>query len=362
MPADAMARGSTSETLRRQLAAVERLAQVGFWEWTIETDDVVWSDELYRIFGLEPGALVPTYATWLEAIHPEDREEADRLVTRAYETHASYAFDHRIVRPDGLIRVLHGRGNVELDDAGRPVRILGITSDVTEARREESWLRDFVSDVAHELRTPLTALQASVDLLRGNREDLPTVARDATMTVLSRQVVRLRTLANSLLDIDALRPDAGKLMLEPVTVEAAVSAAVLATPRPASALLTIDVDPRLRVRAAAGHVERILGALLANAYAYGGDAVSIVVSATEFDVVLKVEDDGAGVADELVGRLFQPFSRGRDAATVGSGLGLTLASKLAAGLGGSLHHQHRPEGGTCFALRLERLATDRGAS
>lgn len=339
----------------RQLAAVERLAQVGFFEWTIATDDLHWSDALYRVFGREPGSFTPSYDAWLQAIHPEDRAAVEAAVGRAFETHDAYAVEHRIVRPDGVVRILHGRGNVELDEQGEPVRIVGIAKDVTEARREEHRLRDFVTDVAHELRTPLSAVQSSVDLLRASREDLPQDARDATMNVLSRQLRQLRTLANALLEIDALKPAPEALMLEDVRVEDALSAAVVSTPRPERSLLAVHIEDGLTARGTYEHLERVVSALLANAFEHGGETVELRAARDGYDIRVTVADDGPGVPPDLIDELYVPFSRGRDVATTGAGLGLTLASRLTEALGGRLRYRNRPGGGAEFTVQLEAV-------
>lgn len=339
---------------RRRLASIERLAQVGFWEWTIGTGELIWSDELYRVFGHEPGDVRPSYEAWLAAIHPDDRPEVQALVERAVRTHESYAVDHRIIRPDGAVRLVHGRGDVEVGPDGEAVRLSGIASDVTESRRASEHLHEFVSEVAHELRTPLASIQSSVDLLRLTRQDLPPEARDATMTVLGRQVSRLRSVANALLEIDALRPISGGISLVPVRVEHAVAQAISAVPRPDLVLLSVDVPSQLEVKADTELLGRALGALLSNAYQHGGDAIDVRATATDFDVTITVEDDGPGVDPAVRDTMFAPFVRSHAATAPGSGLGLTLAHRLALVMGGRLTYTSRIGGGARFSLVLER--------
>jgi hypothetical protein len=103
----------------------------------VAEDYVAWSDELYRIYGYRPGELQVTLATFLGHVHPDDREAARAVVRRSLDTGEPFEMDHRIVTGSGEVRLLHARGRVEADAAGRPVRMLGTGQDVTAARAAE---------------------------------------------------------------------------------------------------------------------------------------------------------------------------------------------------------------------------------
>lgn len=340
------------ETAERQLADVQRLAQVGFFEWTIATDELVWSDELYRMFGYRPGEFRPSYARWLEAIHPDDRATAAEIVQRAHATLESYAFDHRVVHPDGRVRVLHGRGHVVCDGDGTPVRIVGVTSDVTERRREERHLNDLVQDAAHHLRTPLAAIQGAAEVI--GEPDVPPPLRDGAVAALGRQVQRLRRLSDELLQLQSLRPDGGAVMLAPVPVHEAAAEAVAELASDHRTRVTLEVDPDLVVCASRSHLRRLIGCLLDNAVTHGGDHVVLRARTVGFDGVIEVIDDGPGVADDVRDQLFQLFARGRSASSPGDGLGLVVVRRITELLGGSVAYQPRSPRGAHFTVTLER--------
>jgi PAS domain S-box-containing protein len=128
------------ERARKRLTEAQRLANVGHWDWNVETGTLEWSDEMYRILGLEPGEVEPTYDAFFEYVHPEDREALDRAVSEALAG-GDYDVDHRIVRPDGEIRIVHERADVTYEH-GDPVKMLGTMQDVTSARRMEQLLSD----------------------------------------------------------------------------------------------------------------------------------------------------------------------------------------------------------------------------
>lgn len=120
----------------QQLATAQRIARIGSWSWDVAEDRVEWSDELCHIFGVPQGALV-TYADYLERLHPDDRERAGQVIGDAAEVGADYSFDHRIVRPDGEVRWVRGRGVVERGPDGRTVRMSGTSQDITEMRNAD---------------------------------------------------------------------------------------------------------------------------------------------------------------------------------------------------------------------------------
>ncbi|MEP6731464.1 MAG: PAS domain-containing protein, partial [bacterium] len=126
--------GSTEEALARSerlRAEVERIAQIGSWEWDIASNRITWSDELFRVFGFDPDGFDPTYEAYVARLHPEDRDRVAANVRRALETGAAFAHTHRAVHEDGSVHVILGRGEVILDENGKPERMVGTAQDVT---------------------------------------------------------------------------------------------------------------------------------------------------------------------------------------------------------------------------------------
>ena len=121
-----------SERLVALLGEAQGVAHIGSWEWHVPSDEVAWSRELYRLYGLRPGGFPANYEGLLSYVHPEDRDAVDRTLRRALVDHAPFSFEHRVVRHDGATRIVHGRGQVETDDSGNPVRIFGTAQDVTD--------------------------------------------------------------------------------------------------------------------------------------------------------------------------------------------------------------------------------------
>jgi PAS domain S-box-containing protein len=134
--------------VQRMLADAQALAHVGSWELglanleDIDANPLRWSDETYRIFGHQPGAVVVSNRLFFDAVHPDDRDLVRMAVSRALREHTPYQIEHRIVWPDGSERHLHEHGTVVCDAAGRPLRMLGTCQDITERKRAETTLRE----------------------------------------------------------------------------------------------------------------------------------------------------------------------------------------------------------------------------
>ena len=115
-----------------RLAEAQSIAALGSWEWDIERDLVSWSDEMHRIYGVDPETFDADYAGFLSFVHPDDRERVDEAVQQAFSTASSFQFDHRIIRPDGEHRTLRASGRVIADETGRAIRMVGIGNDITD--------------------------------------------------------------------------------------------------------------------------------------------------------------------------------------------------------------------------------------
>jgi len=164
-----------SETM---LADAQRVAAVGSFCWNVASGAISWSDELYRIMGLRPREFEPTYDSYLDKVHADDRARLDAVVQEAVSTGRAFEIDHGVLRPDGTVRTLHCRGRVLYDDDGGRARVVGTAQDVTERRRLES-------ELAHQaLHDSLTGLPNRTLLLDRLTQALARVGRHERLLAL----------------------------------------------------------------------------------------------------------------------------------------------------------------------------------
>jgi PAS domain S-box-containing protein len=172
----------------RRLAEAQRLARLGSWHWDIQTNHITWSDELFRIYGLEKGTGGISYDRYIASIHPDERAAVRANVDRTLENHRPFAYDHRIVRPDGSVRVLHAQGQAIEDEQGQLVALSGTGQDITERKR--------IEEEVNQSREQLRRLSAHLENAR--EEERARMAREihdelgGMLTGLKMDVAQLR--------------------------------------------------------------------------------------------------------------------------------------------------------------------------
>lgn len=229
--------------------------------------------------------------------------------------------------------------------------------DVTRLRRLETVRRDFVANLTHELRTPVTAIRGYAETLEST--DVDPATRAEFLQTIHRNAVRIGRLVDDLLVLQELdaRPHA-RLAAEPIDLGLLVQNAIR-TAQPhaerAQVALKSEVDPALRVLGDADRLEQVVQNLVDNGIKYGGSEVRIRAERKATEVDLVVEDDGPGIAEDHLARLFERFYRvdaGRSREQGGSGLGLAIVKHLSESMGGSVSVDSRVGGGARFTVRL----------
>jgi len=188
------ARETAEEALRDLQARVDnaqRLANMGDYDWEIASDTNTWSDQLFRIYGLEPGAVDPNYERFMSFIHPDDRERIQAIHQAAYASGEPYQMIERIVRPDGEVRYLSSNGQVVTDANGTPIRMRGTCIDITERVHAEEEREAHAARVHEEQTRRQAALEINDSVVQGLTAALYALELDDTDSV--RDYVR-RTL------------------------------------------------------------------------------------------------------------------------------------------------------------------------
>lgn len=149
--------GDITERIQAERAMADRekrfhqallAAKGGAWEWNLVTGQVVWSDENYRVLGLDPQTMEGSYESWLGAIHPDDRAYAEAAVAQSIETKRDLKVEYRVVWPSGAVHWIHDAGSLVYDEEGEPVRMFGVHLDITERKLAELEVRQRADQLA----------------------------------------------------------------------------------------------------------------------------------------------------------------------------------------------------------------------
>lgn len=244
------------------------------------------------------------------------------------------------------------KNNINSDSLSRSIRYaIARQRLVSELRRKDAAMREFIALAAHELRTPLTVLAGAAETLvdRWDGASQPDLA--PVVEALDRQANRAQRLARDLLDLSRIeRGDAPVALVDVQTAEVVEHALEAAPPYPDKDVVS-RVNRGLWVRAEPQRLEQVLVNLLMNAYRYGGANIALTSDLRDGFVELEVADDGPGIPEALGDRVFEPFVRGHESRD-GSGLGLTIAARLVETFGGRLSYEGSPQEGARFSIRL----------
>jgi PAS domain S-box-containing protein len=342
------------------------------------------SPQCQAMYGFAPGELPDRPDALDERTHPDDRAAmlADRDAHFAGRT-ARYVNEHRVRCKDGSWKWILARGLViERDAMGRPLRMIGTHTDVTAAKQAEG-LRlerdnaaaadraksEFLSRVSHELRTPLNAVLGFAQLLELDPGGSGERQRGWVQQMLGSGR-HLLALLEDILDLSSLQSGRLAMALEPVSLESVVDEAwtMLAAGSLSTPALLRRFDNQVAglgcvVRADRKRLKQIVGNLLSNAIKYnradGWVRVAVAEAAPACDGApmrweLRVSDQGPGLDEQQLARLYNPFDRlGAERGPVaGTGLGLALTRQLVEALGGEIGVESTPGQGSTFWVRL----------
>jgi PAS domain S-box-containing protein len=358
----------------RMLEHSQSTAHVGSWEVNLAEGSATdpgtlrWSDETYRIFGHEPGAVEVTHQIFFGAIHPDDRGAMRAASKAGVERGEPFEKEYRIVRPDGTVRVIHAWSRFECDAGGRPLRMLGTLQDITERQQLEQELRDadrrkdeFLAMLSHELRNPLAPILNAVEVLdRAPPGDVELTSR--FRAVIARQVQHMKRLLDDLLDVSRVSQGKIQLRKEPLELGAVLLQAVevsrpMIVQKRQELSMTLAPGP-LPLEADPTRLVQVFANLLNNAAKYTdrGGHIVLTVKVEGDEAVVRVRDDGVGMSPELLARAFDLFvqeTRSLDRAQGGLGIGLTMVRTLVKMHGGSVRaFSDGPDRGSELVVRL----------
>lgn len=351
------------EQREAQLKEAEEIAHIGHWEWNLDTSQPSWSEETFRIYGIDVGSTPPAPHELLGLIHPGDRARVSALLEHWMRSPEPLDIQYRILRRTE-VRHLHVRGRfVQAADGQR--RLIGSTQDVTEwvdaqAKLERINRRLLQTDrykdalvgfICHELKNPLGAILGATQLLKEDLAASSAADQTSLLDLAIHSCQWMEHLVRDLIDYAAIQEHRLSLILDSHSNMQLVHEAVKlvqfsATDREIKLDLALDKECVLRVDGR--RVIQVLVNLLSNAIKYGPvrSTVRVRTGIEQDGLRFEVEDEGPGIDEARSDQLFGKFERlDAPAAVEGSGLGLSIAKALVEAHGGSIGVRRLERGG-----------------
>ena len=371
-------------------------SQTGTWDWNLLTNRVSWDDYMYPLFSRTKAEFDGTMDSVITVIHPDDRSMLKRALRQAVEEKRDLDVGFRVVDADGAVRHMASRGRVFFDSDGKPIRMSGVSMDVTRSKQIEEDLSKakeaaetanvekdhFLAILSHELRTPLTPVLATIAMLE-NDETVPAqVQRELQM--IRRNIELEARLIDDLLDIN--RIVRGKLDLHRQVVDVRSLLEHAMQNYCAGAAAKKDIRVSMEITASQTHIfvdssrmTQVFWNLLQNAckftpeggaidvrvyneYRRMGGNKSIVRQDPEgslAELIVQIRDSGMGISTETLPRIFNAFEQGvrsRNRSFGGLGLGLAISRAIMELHGGSITATSEGKNkGTTFFIRLHTV-------
>jgi PAS domain S-box-containing protein len=347
-------------------------AELAMWTWDILRDQIWTTDKGNALFGFAKSDKI-NFDRFLDALHPEDRETVRRAVAKAMNGDGEYESAYRVVLSDGQVRWIAGRGRVEFGD-GKPLRMRGVSLDITERRQAEleaarqrtdlahasrlAIVGELTASIAHEINQPLGAILSNAEtaeiLLQSKQPHLEEIQhiladirkddlRASEVIRRMRELLRKRELEFKLIDLNVVASDVfrfvdGETHRRGVEIEKQFA------------------DTLPVVRGDVIHLQQVLLNLILNgmeAMSESSKSNRRLTIRTAYDgkgnIEVAVEDSGPGIPSERLPRLFDSFFTTK---THGMGLGLSIVRSIVEAHGGRIWAENNASGGACFRFTL----------
>lgn len=359
------------------LKKTQEIAHIGSWYHDHRDQKMVWSDEVYRIFGYKPGEMELSFNALMKMIHEDDRNDFDRAYNLAYHNKTGLEFVHRIRRKDGSERTVRQKAEQEMNSIGRVTRTTGMMADITEQKELEEQLRQsqkmeaiglLAGGIAHDFNNLLMVILCNCDLMLARAkkddpitEDIIEIKRSGQRAAeLTRQLLafsRKQVLKPQIIDLNSVVNDLEK-MIKRLTGEK-IDVVTILSPGTGT------------VRSDRGQIDQIVMNLVVNARDAmpGGGKITIETGTVELDeeymkkyadvkpgryTMLAVTDTGTGMNKETVEKIFEPFFTTKGLGK-GTGLGLSTVYGIVKQSEGYIYCYSEPGKGTTFKIYLPEV-------
>jgi signal transduction histidine kinase len=377
----------------QQLNAAQEIAKIGHWEWDVAANRVSWSNELYKIYRTPPGSDI-SYESYLEKLHPEDRDFVNKAVQQAFAEKSFPSFTHRILFDDGSERILQSKGEVLTNEAGEVVKMIGTAQDITELQKAQVQLQErtqaletsnaelqrFAYVASHDLQEPLRKIMTFASLLEKEVAGNATEKGKVYMDKIVESSDRMQQLIDDILAFsslratrEAFRPTDLNLVLKQVLSDMEV--------RIDTTGATVHADKLPVIEAIPSQMGQLFQNLISNGLKFRKEGVrpSINIncrlvgagevrsheevlgiindfsnhSNREQFVRIEITDNGIGFDDVYAGKIFEIFQRlHSNKMYEGTGIGLAICKRIIDNHHGHIAATGKPGEGATFILFL----------
>lgn len=353
----------------RDLREAQRVAHVGSWSWDLH-ENMVWSEETYRIFGRDPRVPLPIpFTPGAEIFTPESTDRLRLAVEKLVSGGGPYGMDLEFVRPDGSTGWVAARGESVRDENGKVVAISGTVEDITTVKDLQRMREEWTSVIAHDLRQPIGFIEMASEFLPTLHSGVITDREKDMAHRIQSAAQTLARMVDDLLDMSLLEADRLKLERDWIDPRTLVRDTI-------GRLSHLTGQHRVKVKDEGGlvpvyvdqmRIGQVLGNLVSNAVKYGEKESDILVQLSRSDsqVEVAVTNKGKGIDPQDMPRIFGRFSRSKSSpgpGVRGLGLGLYIANGVIKAHGGKMWAESTPGRTTTFHMTLPTVASNREAA
>ncbi|MDA7817371.1 ATP-binding protein [Sulfurimonas sp.] len=371
---------TSQELIKAQdiLNETQSIVEVGSWEIDLETNNIWWSDETYKIFQVEKNTFDVNYESVLSLIYPEDRELVDMAVSMCIESNIDLNVEHRVLLKSNEYKIVKALGKVRRDSQGNAIALIGTTKNITERKNTEKELTtlkdiaisseqsksEFLANMSHEIRTPLNAIVGFIDLL----ESMETESKKLEyLSVVKESSKNLLGIINDILDMSKIA--SGKLLVEsiPLNIKEVVDSvynlySVAADNKGIQLQYDFSTEVPKFILGDPLRIKQVLSNLMSNAIKFTNEngLVEFNVDYGESDLIIKVSDNGIGIDTQKLKIIFDSFSQADSSVSRkygGTGLGLNISKALSKLMGGDLSAVSNYGEGSTFKFTIKAIET-----
>jgi len=359
---------------QNRLKEAQRIANIGSWSLDPKTGTLIWSDQIYTIFEIDPLLFRPSYEGFLNSIHPDDIEKVNQAFNASLVNKTPYSVEHRLLMEDGRVKYVIERGETVYSDIGEALLTQGTVQDITELKLVQKSLVEakenaenanksksrFLANMSHEIRTPLNGIMGFIEVLQKDETDPKKIDY---LNIIQTSSKSLLIVINDILDLSKIED--GSIKIESIDFDlrqhldqliaffksiADVKNISLNFEYPAELTSHIHTDP-LRLK-------QVLSNHVSNAIKFSPNNAAITITLHQKGEILHmaIKDEGIGISEEAQKRIFNPFEQAEISTTRnygGTGLGLSISKNLIELLEGEIHLESKEGEGSTFSFSIK---------